>query len=1039
MKRKTTFTYTLLTIFLSGLAILFQARVSFSEDSSERTPGITGVRNNVASTTIDVESTLQVAGPTTVSQEEAEPPIPLGHDDENLTSREISHSSPVDLNSYLRADRAAAVDPDQRDDIGEWSTLLDWPIHATHSGLLPNGDIISWHAEYTNTNGRGGIFVTDPETLAHSEITYGNIGVSTGFFCPGFNLLPDGRFIGVGGSFSRDSHDTLIYDWANNDWERKAETEFVRYYPNMATLPNGEMLLFAGVYEEGQGDSQETDYPEIYNVENNTWRTLSNAGHEFDHNWYQWVQVAPNGTVFYAGPQQDTYSLDVDGTGTWTKLQARDTFRRTYGSYAIYDAAAGKMLITGGLGNGAALTNADILDMNTGDRVTSNSMTYPRRNGDLTILADGTLFASGGITSNKLTDYDFGVLPGEIWDPETGQWTETDSMVHPRQYHSTALLLPDGRVFKAGGGPCAGLGACIQEGLDPSEVELFDAEFFSPPYLFNPDGTLADKPTIVTAPDSIENGTTFIVESPDAANISKMHLIKLGMNTHSQDMAQRLIKLNYSVSGDLMTVSGSSTSNANVALPGWYMLFLVDDNGVPSEGHMINIAGLKELNVLSPGSQSNEVDTPVTLQIDVVNPDSLNLTYASATLPSGLSIDSNTGEITGTPDSLVTDQDVTVSVTGGFESDSVTFKWTITPPGNRPPTVTNPESLQHYVGQAVNVQIEADDPDIQFGDELSYEASDLPTGLSINADTGQISGTPTMVESKFTSVTVTDNQDASTSVNFEWNISGTEVEIDPITTSPELVDTPINFSASASGGFNFEYKWRFGDGSAETGYSTNNSISHTYSQPGRYSVTLTVRNSAGNEKSIDFLQLVYGQPTTNPSVWSSTILFEDRSSGTDRVWNVNPDNNTVGVIDVGSNTKITEVFVGSQPSALALAPDGNVWVTNKKSDTISIIQPNFKVADTIALPAASKPHGIAFDPAGTAAYVVLEARGELLKLNPATGATVDTLDVGPNPRHISIHGGSGQIYVSRFITPPVEGEGTKTINTANSGGEVVGD
>src|SRR5213079_49902 len=119
----------------------------------------------------------------------------------------------------------------------------------------------------------------------------------------------------------------------------------------------------------------------------------------------------------------------------------------------------------------------------------TGSMAYGRRQNNLTVLADGTVLATGGNSSGaSLVDLNAGVYAAELWNPATGRWTTLSSMQVTRQYHSTALLLPDGRVMSAGGGVC---NTCDQVGYLAK-----NAEVFSPPYLFAADGTLAPRPVI---------------------------------------------------------------------------------------------------------------------------------------------------------------------------------------------------------------------------------------------------------------------------------------------------------------------------------------------------------------------------------------------------------------------------------------------------------------------------------------------------------------------------------------------------------------
>src|SRR6185503_14064358 len=162
-----------------------------------------------------------------------------------------------------------------------------------------------------------------------------------------------------------------------------------------------------------------------------------------------------------------------------------------------------------------------------------------------------------------------------------------------------------------------------------------------------------------------------------------------------------------------------------------------------------------------------------------------------------------------------------------------------------------------------------------------------------------------------------------------------------------------------------------------------------------------------------------------------------RAAG-NRVWVVNADNDTASVINAATNAKVGEVTVGTAPRTVAIAPDGRIWVTNKQSASISIIDPSsLTVAQTVPMARASQPYGIVFDPAGTAAFVTLEGTGAVLKLNPSTGAVLGTVNVGANPRHLSVNQNSQSIYVSRFITPPVPGESTATVQTGLGAAEII--
>ena len=164
-------------------------------------------------------------------------------------------------------------------------------------------------------------------------------------------------------------------------------------------------------------------------------------------------------------------------------------------------------------------------------------------------------------------------------------------------------------------------------------------------------------------------------------------------------------------------------------------------------------------------------------------------------------------------------------------------------------------------------------------------------------------------------------------------------------------------------------------------------------------------------------------------------MFDGNAGG--RLWVVNQDNNSVSVFDASSNAKLAEIPVGAGPRTLAVAPNGTVWVVNKHTATISVINPAaMSVSQTLPLPFASQPFGIAFAPTGGFAYVALEGSGTLLKLDAASGATLGSVSVGKNPRHVSVNSDGTSVYVSRFITPPLPGEHTPLVQPGSAGGEV---
>ena len=153
-----------------------------------------------------------------------------------------------------------------------------------------------------------------------------------------------------------------------------------------------------------------------------------------------------------------------------------------------------------------------------------------RRQHNLTVLADGSVLATGGQSTNGgggLVDLANAAFEAERWDPATGAWTELAPAAVARQYHSTALLLPDGRVLTGGGGICS---ACQQVGYLRRDLEIF-----TPPYLYRKDGSgeLAPRPALTGAPATIGYDARSRHLAAGGAASASSALVRLGAPTHA--------------------------------------------------------------------------------------------------------------------------------------------------------------------------------------------------------------------------------------------------------------------------------------------------------------------------------------------------------------------------------------------------------------------------------------------------------------------------------------------------------------------------
>ena len=433
--------------------------------------------------------------------------------------------------------------------VGEWSAVLPAPIVQVHLHLLVDGRVLSF-------GGSSGIpQVWDPATGVFTAVPSPAL-----MFCSGHNFLPDGRLLvsggGTGNGLGHTNSD--IFDAATTSWIVGPEMAYARWYPTNTTMPNGEVVTMAGADENGNA----VPIPEI--GDGTSWRQLTGASLTLSN--YPRNFVAPDGRLFVAGPSAGSHWLDVTGTGSWTDGPTMNGGSRSYGSAVMYE--AGKILFVGG--NSSPTNTAEIIDLHQASPQWSftGSLTYSRWNLNATVLPTGDVLVTGGVNGSR-SNPALKVNATELWNPVTGTWTlMASSAPLLRGYHSTALLLPDGRVIHSGGGAGGGT------------IDNLNFEIYSPPYLFK-----GARPNVTGVIGAVGYGQSVLAVTQDGASITKVTLIHTGSVTHAFDEAQRLVSLSFSaVSGG---VSVTLPASRNTAPPGPYMLFLVNGNGVPSVGQII--------------------------------------------------------------------------------------------------------------------------------------------------------------------------------------------------------------------------------------------------------------------------------------------------------------------------------------------------------------------------------------------------------------------------------------------------------------------
>lgn len=470
---------------------------------------------------------------------------------------------------------------------GEWGPVVQWDIVPLHMSLLPTGKILAWGRFEDDGTTMGMPRLWDPSTgspagapMAHAD---------TMLFCSGHAIMADGRLMVSGGHKDDDAglDVTNIFNPTTESWTPGLpKMAKGRWYPTVTTLPDGRMITVAGK----DSAKKVVKVPEIW--ENGEWVTLPGAGN-LELPYYPRDFVAPDGRVFYAGERIQSQWLNVDGSaaggrGSWTAGPSHIwPFNRDYGSAVMYD--AGKILYVGGGGDtgwdtpdprsGVPTDIAEKIDLNAGSPTWQDAgrLSSRRRHLNATVLPDGEVLITGGVSGGGFNNIATGVHAAEIWNPATNGWTTLAPNSVNRGYHSVSLLLPDGTVLHGASGDANVPGS-------PSEAypRQTSHEIFSPPYLFK-----GARPTIGSTPTTVSYGVSFTVSTAYAAQIRSVRWIRLGSVTHAFDMNQRANTLTFTAGAG--TIEVMPPSGPNLAPPGHYLLFLLNRNGVPSVGKVVKV------------------------------------------------------------------------------------------------------------------------------------------------------------------------------------------------------------------------------------------------------------------------------------------------------------------------------------------------------------------------------------------------------------------------------------------------------------------
>ena len=474
--------------------------------------------------------------------------------------------------------------------LGKWGPTIDFPVVPVAAAVEPDsGDVIVWSAQFADDfaggSGSTQTAIYSPSAGTVTQRTVSNTGHD--MFCPGISRDVNGRLIVTGGS---NAPKTSIYNQVGNVWSIGAEMNTARGYQSSTTCSDGRIFTVGGSWSGGRGGKD----GEIYDPATDSWTSLPDCPVEpiltddkqgvYRADNHAWLFGWKDGFVFQAGPSDAMHWYGTNGTGSITEAGSRAGNPDSMcGNAIMYDAVDGKILTVGGsinYQNSPGTTAAHIItidDPETNPNVSEiSSMAFNRMFANGVALPDGTVFVVGGQEVGLPFSDEGAHYTPELFDPVTNSFTSLVANTIPRTYHSVAVLMADGTVFVGGGGLC---GDCSTNHLD--------AQIYTPQYLLTASGAPASRPSINSVSStSVKVGDSIAIGTDSAIDL--VALMRYGSNTHSVDTDQRRIPLEPTTNGTT-TYMVTIPDDAGVALPGRYMLFVLDAAGVPSVSRNIQI------------------------------------------------------------------------------------------------------------------------------------------------------------------------------------------------------------------------------------------------------------------------------------------------------------------------------------------------------------------------------------------------------------------------------------------------------------------
>jgi hypothetical protein len=476
----------------------------------------------------------------------------------------------------------------QKEKYGVWDiNTKEMPVNAIHAVLLHTGKVLviagSGNNQKNFDTGTFNSVLWDPKANTFTEVD-----TPWDAFCAGHAFLPDGKVLVAGGT--KDYEDlevqpkkdyaglklSYVFNPDTEKYERVDAMNYARWYPTLVGLPNGNVLASSGLDEKGKVVNGHT---EIFDHDHGHWVERGDLNRVFPT--YPALFLTGDGKLFFSGSNSG-YGSSTQGRqpGIWDL--SNNTFQEiggledptmteTSASVLLPPAQDQRFMILGGGGIGdspEATSRTAIVDLTNPNPLYESGpdLAAPTRYSGAVILPDDTVLQTGGSSGYRQDD----LLITQIFNPRTNSFSKAASPLVGRNYHSEALLLPDGRVATFGSNP-----------IDNSfELRI---EIYSPAYLFQN----ISRPVVTGGTSEYTRGGTYNVRVRSNTPVKTAKLIRPSAVTHTTDVEQRSVKLEFKEAADGIEVS--VPGNVNLLPSGWYMLFVTDQNDIPSEARWVHV------------------------------------------------------------------------------------------------------------------------------------------------------------------------------------------------------------------------------------------------------------------------------------------------------------------------------------------------------------------------------------------------------------------------------------------------------------------